>query len=293
MAYSQALEEQVATLGWLRSLKNIPQYVWQEGEEEGCRILEYGETYFWAKGLNDFLLTAALELPDSWQWTPEILPSFEGFLWFERPLELGCTHPDEGSDEAFSTITQAALAWSRGVIKETGVRVLNLYIFERGQRHPVLSRAIQLKAGQTIKERLFGGRPEDHDLMKFEGKSLAIADIALRTLAACLTFIDQRILVTPQHRADRPARRRLERAGYVREPVIRVVELRRKQARSEQSGESSSVEWTHQWVVSGHWRQQWYPSLNTHQPRWIMPYVKGPEDAPLKPPRGKVFAVVR
>lgn len=75
--------------------------------------------------------------------------------------------------------------------------------------------------------------------------------------------------------------------------VVRVVELRRKQAKAEHSGEHDAVDWSHQWIVSGHWRQQWYPSLNANRPRWIMPYVKGPEDKPLKPPRAKVFAVVR
>jgi hypothetical protein len=34
-------------------------------------------------------------------------------------------------------------------------------------------------------------------------------------------------------------------------------------------------------MVRGHWRNQWYPSLNAHRQRWISPYVKGPEDEEL------------
>jgi hypothetical protein len=34
-------------------------------------------------------------------------------------------------------------------------------------------------------------------------------------------------------------------------------------------------------VVRGHWRNQWYPSLNARRPLWIAPYLKGPDDAPL------------
>lgn len=115
----------------------------------------------------------------------------------------------------------------------------------------------------------------------------------LLTFASCLTFLEQRILIAPQQRAERATRKRLEREGFIHEPLVRVVELRRKQTKSEHHGESDPVEWSHQWIVSGHWRQQWYPSLSSNQPIWVMPYVKGPEDKPLKPPRAKVFAVVR
>ena len=29
------------------------------------------------------------------------------------------------------------------------------------------------------------------------------------------------------------------------------------------------------WIVRGHWRNQWYPKLNTHKPKWIDPFFKG------------------
>jgi hypothetical protein len=43
----------------------------------------------------------------------------------------------------------------------------------------------------------------------------------------------------------------------------------------------SERDYQHQWVVRGHWRQQWYPSRNVHRPIWITPHIKGPEGAPL------------
>jgi len=39
--------------------------------------------------------------------------------------------------------------------------------------------------------------------------------------------------------------------------------------------------YTHRWVVRGHWRRQWYPSLQRHVPIWITDYIAGPEDAPI------------
>lgn len=37
----------------------------------------------------------------------------------------------------------------------------------------------------------------------------------------------------------------------------------------------------HRWNVSGHFRQQWYPSSQSHEQIWIKPHVSGPKQAPL------------
>lgn len=29
------------------------------------------------------------------------------------------------------------------------------------------------------------------------------------------------------------------------------------------------------WIVRGHWRNQWYSSLDCHKPKWIDPHWKG------------------
>jgi hypothetical protein len=43
----------------------------------------------------------------------------------------------------------------------------------------------------------------------------------------------------------------------------------------------SPVDWSHRWVVSGHWRHQYLPSCGTHRQQWIASHVKGPDDKPL------------
>lgn len=87
---------------------------------------------------------------------------------------------------------------------------------------------------------------------------------------------------TPQPLA-RPFRRRAARAGVVRadEPVQLVdITTRPKPSRPVIPGEGRS--YRVRWVVDGHWRNQWYPSSGVHRPRWIEPYVKGPDGAPLR-----------
>lgn len=100
----------------------------------------------------------------------------------------------------------------------------------------------------------------------------------LRTLRAAWLLMQQPLAQLEDVRADRHARKRLMRAGH--EPgTVRVIRLRRPSSPS--AGSGTDREYHHQWIVRGHWRQQWYPSREVHRPVWIAPHVKGPEGAPL------------
>lgn len=77
---------------------------------------------------------------------------------------------------------------------------------------------------------------------------------------------------------DRAARKRLRRRNAESGPV-RVIELRRPRTSAGQG--DGDREYHHQWIVRGHWRQQWYPARQVHRPVWIAPHIKGPEGAPL------------
>ncbi len=48
----------------------------------------------------------------------------------------------------------------------------------------------------------------------------------------------------------------------------------------EKIGEVSSAD--HRWMVRGHWRRQWYPSLRVHKPVWISEHESGPDGKPLR-----------
>jgi hypothetical protein len=107
----------------------------------------------------------------------------------------------------------------------------------------------------------------------------------------CLWRLMQQTITThTQFRATRPVRRRYERAK-VDERAITVIQLRRPNTPA--AGEHRDVEWSHRWLVAGHWRNQWYPTLKLHRQIWISPYVKGPEDAPLQVRKERVFALTR
>jgi hypothetical protein len=52
---------------------------------------------------------------------------------------------------------------------------------------------------------------------------------------------------------------------------------RNQHAQFEEASRHLSV----RFIVRGHWRNQWYPSEGRNKPIWIMPYVKGPDGAPV------------
>jgi hypothetical protein len=94
-------------------------------------------------------------------------------------------------------------------------------------------------------------------------------------------FMNQPFSTVESHHLPRSSRRRLQRKTGIEDPKINVISLRRAQHTNGQS-KGGTREWSSRWLVKGHWRSQYYPSKQKNNPLWIMPYVKGPQDKPLK-----------
>jgi hypothetical protein len=84
--------------------------------------------------------------------------------------------------------------------------------------------------------------------------------------------------------AVRPMRRRAARAGVTRpDAPVRLVDVTARPGAERTPVEAESGRtYRVRWLVQGHWRNQWYPASETHRPRYIDAYVKGPEGAPLQ-----------
>jgi hypothetical protein len=91
-------------------------------------------------------------------------------------------------------------------------------------------------------------------------------------------IIEQTLVRIVTGRGDRASRRRLEKAGQPI-PAVKYVMLR-KIRRSTGDG-AADINWSHRWMVEGHWRNQWHPRHQIHRQKYILPYVKGPDDKPL------------
>ena len=94
-------------------------------------------------------------------------------------------------------------------------------------------------------------------------------------------FMNQPFSTVESRRLPRANRRRLQRETGIEDPNVNVISLRRAQHTNGQS-KGGTREWSSRWLVKGHWRSQYYPSKQKNSPLWIMPYVKGPQDKPLK-----------
>ena len=110
-------------------------------------------------------------------------------------------------------------------------------------------------------------------------------------LQCVLRLMSQTVAVRDHRDAPRQQARRIEKAEFPPRRIT-VVTLRRPETRSTDP-EHRTVDWSHRWIVDGHWRQQWYPSLGQHRQIWISPYVKGPTDLPLVVPKAHVYQFVR
>ncbi len=102
-----------------------------------------------------------------------------------------------------------------------------------------------------------------------------------RFLKALWTISAQRIATVSHKRPDRATCRRANRAQLPTDGIVRVIQLRRPETPGPGGGTSNEVEWTHRWIVRGHWRNQYLPSRGMHREQWIDQHVKGPEDLPL------------
>lgn len=126
--------------------------------------------------------------------------------------------------------------------------------------------------------------PVDPEPSPVEGFSerTPVPDAAIRALAAAWLLMEQpkisdRTIVRP----DRPVRRALARAGMP-DPDVTLIDLRHLRVPQDaETGTGEGRTYRHRWVVSGHWRNAWRPSVGEHRKTWIEAYVKGPDGAPM------------
>lgn len=114
-----------------------------------------------------------------------------------------------------------------------------------------------------------------------------------RLVLSAIAFCRQRVLIPDRLLADRASRRQAERRAMSTDREVAVIRLRYASSGPSASSDSASIEWSCRWWVAGHWRQQpCGEGRNERRPTWISPYLKGPEDRPIKT-APRVFAVVR
>jgi len=306
-AYTEALEQQFALIHDLFSplgpalFATAPMV--RSGEYTAGRyarlvatMVHKAKPFFVTVPITRAIHAASTTLP-TYTFTAESFPCPDGYLWLEEPV---CLYDSNGVPQLLR-----AIDWhvANDVEDEPdGIPVL-LYGFLVDARRPRGVPAITtwLRLGWTLErvqeEIQRGGAAREGTATAYPPSYVAVSDAFHRFLGSCLSFLEQRITLPVSRPASRVSRRRIERQhdSYRPQQQIQVIELRQRQRDAEQDGESrgSTTDWHCQWIVSGHWRRQYYAASNAHKPRYIAPYVKGPADKPLKAPAGQVFVVKR
>lgn len=229
------------------------------------------------------LILSSIETLPNFDVAPELFPTASGFMILEQAFGY---ITDEGPSDFVAAYCWEIVDESRFTTKPgTAIELATLMDTGHSSRGIVALSYEPLPFLWDQPRNYESGEAPDH-------QSQASIDLSMRLFAALLAFINQELIVeTKAHSADRGDKRRAQRARMPEpQPAIEVV-LRRAKAGTESA---RSVDWHHRWIVRGHWRQQPYgPNSALRRPRFIPPYVKGPEGAPLLAPRDPVFRVER
>lgn len=113
-----------------------------------------------------------------------------------------------------------------------------------------------------------------------------------RIVQVIFRLMQQRLATKHLYRPDRNGRRQASTQKFPDSTEIVVVRLRHEDStHDEPSGDSAN--YSHRFIVGGHWRNQWYPAANVHRQIWISPYVKGDPGLPLIVRPRRVFQWTR
>jgi hypothetical protein len=244
---------------------------WPARQIQACEVaaLANSEMYHVAQPMLDLAMTAAGTLPP-FVLEPADLPSRAGFMFLGSGVAR--LHPTIGEI--------AAVHWG----ETTGGRVV--FTFYADAEHVVTQ---VLAEGQATKRQAAQYHAEVGRLAPMALEACMLfgtrtstdkhgLEPMLRVIRSVWLLMQQPLASATEAEPNRAAQKRLRRAGHEPKPV-RVIELRRPANNGGQG--DGSREYHHQWIVRGHWRQQWHPKRQVHRPVWIAPHIKGPDDAPL------------
>lgn len=317
--YIKAIEIRARWLRYARSMGSLPSNMargeknyWLTGLPGYVDCLENGDSFFMNSKFCSLVEHARVTVPDDLVFDSSWLQAPQGFLWIEEPFKVPITEEEKAEAKAsnyFPTIS--AIGWrpvpegqqtAKGMIGDVAGRVagkgayqfLTFLCFPGEEERFGCWSYFLIQDGDKLVDRI----------RQFEGISKEVGGAypnekesdmlhEIRWIYSAMYLMAQRLAISVQHNTDRHTRRRNEFAKLKVTPFIRVITLRRMEEARQKASKGEAIEFQWHWEVRGHWRNQYFPSENTHKPVFIDAYIKGNLERPFKSPGVKLFVAGR
>lgn len=260
-----------------------------------ARMMSKATPFSWDSEVASAVLAASESIPDH-LFIPDDTPEgvWASWFWFDRPLGIWpCSGKAEVANAVEKDKVSGLLAW-----REHGHLYLQAFrpVVDGSERlgGPVPGPIATIRNGTTFGDYRREVRAGVHTVDAVSGhyRKDGTALKVIEFYAAAVAWINQRFISSEMQVIQRHARKRIKRDFGVDTEGVRVVQLRRAEAsHNDNAGDASATDWSCRWIVNGHWRNQ--PYKDGHRLKYILPYVKGPADKPLKVPSQTVYEVSR
>ncbi|MGP5523305.1 hypothetical protein ACTXM3_08400 [Glutamicibacter arilaitensis] len=227
----------------------------------------------------DMVLAASLSAPADQLHEDELLAP-RGIVFFENPTTVFSEIYDDLEDADVAPVR--AISWELPV--ESGEKLVALTTFFDGSETsfveppiPGLPEEVRLRMEQFTQKTatyLSIGLINNFKLNDLEKESNGSSQLLIRYLRA-LSAIARSPRTDTTTKAITVAKRKKGKRTYTRERNVTVVSLQRPEtAQYELDGARGRIRQRAHWV-RGHWRNQWYATVEDHRPKWIDGFMKG------------------
>lgn len=254
------------------------------------RLLPGATTFAWMGETASAVWIASQSIPSNSMLNLSDLPDAHtsSFWWLECPLPIPMDKEphDKIQDDVFDAYTIPGLALE--VTRDRSE--LRAFIVRDSEHGPLSSGFVSFPFGMSLAD--FTEKRVVNVAPAFGWNPGSNGELIFRFILAAMVWLRQRVVISSEGLIERHRRKQLARDLDVPLPSdVKVIQFRRSESQPNFGGEHEAVDWSCRWVVGGHWRNQ--PYKDERKLIYILPYVKGPADKPLKVPTHTVYMVNR
>lgn len=325
--WMQAIEQQMDAINIIKRVFSIAESnpaqaraVKEHGFIVDKALLNRAMPFAWSRETIRAVLEASRSIPLETRFDHWSLETNAAWWWFEEPLPFKTINlpniPDGGLVRAIvfgwigfertfpggtdineimkhvDNLSLACSAWvdAHGTIENCSLTPSQTWIWEPGE---TLKHVIERSAVLHEQQYGPGGKFENQPKIGVDAFLKAVEGLS-RFILAGMAWIKQRVVTLEPGHIERHRRKALNRLLLNQVEDVKIVRLRRMHSEPSDPNKHRSVDWQCRWIVDGHWRNQRVgPGRKETQLTFIHPYVKGPDDKPLREPKHTVYLVNR